>query len=249
MKRIIIILIFLIGILNLSVVYATDTNEVISEQEKTLGISGFIKQAESYTNDVFDDVNLNTLYKDALSGNISTDGIVSGIIKLLGSEVSKTIVSLGYILIIIIIHAIIKSISEGMGNNQIAEITYYVQYILIVTLIMTNFTETISMIRETINNLVGFINCLLPILLALMITTGNIVTASTVQPILLLLITFIGNFITIFLLPLILISTTLGIISKISDKVQIDKISKFFKSGVVWVLRFCTDYICTEYCH
>lgn len=79
--------------------------------------------------------------------------------------------SLGYIIIIIIIHSIVKSISEGMGTSQISEITYYVQYILIVTLIMTNFSETVVLIKETINNLVGFINCLLPILLALMMTT------------------------------------------------------------------------------
>lgn len=244
MKKIILIVIFLLSVLNLGVVYAAETNEIIDDQEKTLGISGFIKQAQEYTEEVFEDVNIGNLYKDALSGNISTDGIVSGILKLLGSEVTKTIVSLGYILVIIIIHAIIKSISEGIGNNQIGEITYYVQYILIVTLIMTNFTETISLIKDTINNLVGFINCLLPILLALMITTGNIVTASAVQPLLLLIITFIGNFITTLLLPLILISTTLGIISKISDKIQIDKISKFFKSGVVWVLRTSSNYIC-----
>ncbi|MCI8392425.1 MAG: hypothetical protein HFJ24_04330 [Clostridia bacterium] len=94
-----------------------------------------------------------------------------GVFKILGTEVTKTIKSLCYILIIIIIHSIVKSISEGMGNEQIGEITYYVQYILIVTLIMANFTDTIALIRETINNLVGFINCLLPILLALMMTT------------------------------------------------------------------------------
>ena len=158
------------------------------------------------------------------------------ILKILGSEVTKTLTSLGYILIIIIIHSIIKNISEGMGNNKTGEITYYVQYVLIVTLIMTNFSETIVLIKDTMNNLVGFINCLLPILLALMITTGNIVTASTIQPILLLIITFIGNFIVQVLLPLILIGTALGIVSKISDKIQIDKISKFFKSSVVWVL-------------
>lgn len=161
---------------------------------------------------------------------------MGGIIKILGKEVTKTIQSLGYILIIIVIHSIIKAISEGMGNEQIGEITYYVQYILIVTLIMTNFSETIVLIKDTINSLVGFINTLLPIMIALMITTGNLVTASAVQPLLLLLITFIGNFITTILLPLILIGTTLGIVSKISDKIQIDKISKFFKSSVVWIL-------------
>lgn len=30
-----------------------------------------------------------------------------------------------------------------MENSQISEITYYVQYILIVTLVMTNFADTI----------------------------------------------------------------------------------------------------------
>ncbi len=58
-----------------------------------------------------------------------------------------------------------------MGNHEIGEMTYYVQYILIVTLIMANFSDTVILIKQTINNLVGFINCLLPILIALMMTT------------------------------------------------------------------------------
>lgn len=37
-------------------------------------------------------------------------------------------------------------------------------------------------------------------------------------------------------IPLILVGTSLGIISKISDKIQINKLSKMFKSSVVWAL-------------
>ncbi len=101
---------------------------------------------------------------------------------------------------------------------------------------MSNFADIIGLAKNTIQNLVGFSYTLLPILLTLMMTTGNIVSASAVQPILLFLITFIGNMITTFLLPLILIGTALSIISKVSDKVQIDKLAKYFKSSVVWVL-------------
>lgn len=101
---------------------------------------------------------------------------------------------------------------------------------------MSNFADIIQLAKTTIQNLVGFSYTLLPILLTLMMTTGNIVSAGAVQPILLFLITFIGNIITTFLLPLILIGTALSIISKVSDKVQIDKLAKYFKSSVVWVL-------------
>lgn len=47
---------------------------------------------------------------------------------------------------------------------------------------------------------------------------------------------FIGNAITLFILPITLVATVLGIVSNLSDKVQIGKLSKFLKSGVIWFL-------------
>ena len=153
-----------------------------------------------------------------------------------GGEVLDSITVLASILVIIVIHSILKSLSDGLENKGIAQITYYVQYILIVTLIMTNFVQVLDIVKDSIQSLVGFMNSLIPILITLMITTGSIVSANLVQPIILFLITFIGNFITGVIIPLVLVSTALGVISKISDRVQVDKLSKFFKSSVVWIL-------------
>lgn len=50
------------------------------------------------------------------------------------------------------------------------------------------------------------------------------------------MINFIGNLIQEILIPVILIITSISIISKISDRVQINKISKFLKSSTVWLL-------------
>lgn len=101
---------------------------------------------------------------------------------------------------------------------------------------MSNFTDIINLAKNTIQNLVGFSYSLLPILMTLMMTTGSIASASVIQPILLFLITFIGNIITTFLLPIILVGTALSIISKVSDRIQISKLSKYCKSSVLWVL-------------
>lgn len=129
-----------------------------------------------------------------------------------------------------------KSISDNLENSGVAQITHYVTYILIVTVIMKNFSDIIVMVKSSIENLVGFTNCLLPLLINLMITTGNITSASLLQPIILFLITFIGNFINGILIPVILISVSLSIISNISDRVQVDKLAKFINSSVVWIL-------------
>ena len=50
------------------------------------------------------------------------------------------------------------------------------------------------------------------------------------------MINFIGNIIQNLIISFVLVLTSLVIISKISDKVHIDKLSKFFKSGIVWFL-------------
>lgn len=234
MKKIIIIFLIILYIFT-PISNAVD-EEIMSSQKEALGITDFIKEANNYTQKSFENVNMEEIFSSAITGEISSNKILDGILNLLGKEVKNALKTLAAVLVIILIHSILKAISENLENEGVSKITYYVQYILIVSLVMTNFSEIIIMIKEAIQNLVGFSYSLLPLLITLMLTTGNITTASIVQPILLFLITFIGNIVVNVLLPIILVGTALGIVSKISDKIQMDKIAKFLKSGAIWLL-------------
>lgn len=245
-KRIIIIILIIFA-LNGTFAYASESNnqeaessvneeEIIKSQQDNLNIDDFIEEADTYTKDVYQDIDIGELFTSAISGNIDNENILKNIVHSLGGEVFDSITVLGSILVIIVIHSILRAISEGLENKGIAQIIYYVQYILIVTLIMTNFVQIIDIVKDSIQNLVNFMNLLIPILVTLMITTGSIASASLLQPILLFLISFMGNFITVIIIPLILVSTSLGIVSNISNKIQINKLANFFKSGSIWIL-------------
>lgn len=145
------------------------TEEIISSQMDTLNISSFIKEGETYTKEVFPDINLNELLNSAIKGELNNKEIFKSLIYIFGDEVVSAISVLGSILIVIIIHSLLKNFTDSLNNGEgIGQITYYVEYILIVALIMYNFSNVINMIKESISNLVGFVNCLIPILLALM---------------------------------------------------------------------------------
>lgn len=245
MKRnIIIFLIAFFFILSLfcnsQIVYATEDTasqeEILESQQDSLNISSFIEEAQKYTEETFEDLDMGEIFSSAITGDIDNETIFKALANMVGKEVLDCITVLGSIIVIIVIHSILKSISEGLENKSISQITYYVQYILIVTLIMTNFADILSMVRTSIDSLVGFMNSLVPLLITLMLTTGNIASAGIIEPIILFIITFIGNFITTVLIPFVLISNVLGIVSKVSDRVQVDKLGKFFNSSVVWVL-------------
>lgn len=149
------------------------------------------------------------------------------------------------VLIVIIIHSIFKAIIENLGNTSSVKIVYFIQYLIIVTLITNSLVSIIDITRDTIQEVVNFMNLLIPLLSTLMLTTGCITSIGIVQPILLFMISFIGNFISNFIIPMLLISITFGIVSNISDKVQIDRLSQFLKSSIVWILGIIlTIFVC-----
>ena len=212
-----------------------DTEAILESQSETLGISSFIEEADKYKNDEFD-FDVGDLITEAIKGEIDNESIGQKILNILFSQVGEAIKSIGIILVIVIISSILKSISDDLDNKGIAQISHYVRYILIVTIIMKNFSDIIVMCRTSIENLVGFSNSLIPLLITLMITTGNIASAGMLQPIILFIITFIGNFINTILIPAALVAVALNVISNISDRVQIDKLGTFINKTVIWIL-------------
>lgn len=234
MKKICIVL-FLICMMISNCSYAK-TDETIEEQKETFGISDFIKESQKYKGDFLEDIDMSELMNNAIQGNVDNNVLIKKVIKLFGTEVRSSVKTLISILVIIVIHSVLKAISDSLENNNISEIIYYVQYILIVTVIMSNFNSIIQTVKETSQNLVAFMNMLVPILITLMVYTGSITTSGILEPFILFMINFVGNMIQSILIPLMLIITVFSIISKISNKIQIDKISSFLKSSVIWFL-------------
>lgn len=232
----ILLLSFLLIMLMPCKLFAETEDEILDSTEEKFNINGFIKETQEYAGDFFEDMDLSDMLNQAIQGKVDNQSILKKIIKLLGKEVNSSLKTLISILVIIVIHGILKSITDNLDNKNISQIIYFVQYILIVTLIMSNFTEIIKLVKETADDLVGFINVLLPLLLTLIVYTGGIVTSSIIEPIILFAINLIGNAIKDILIPIMLIIVVFSIISKISERVQIDKLSKFLKSSVIWFL-------------
>ena len=215
---------------------SSSDNGLIENQEEELGIQDFLKNSKEYIEENFDDINIEDMLDSAIKGEVDNSSLIHSIFNLFGKEVSSSIKVIGSILAIIVIHSILKAISDSLENDGISKLIYYVQYILIITIIMANFSDIVKMVQNTTVNLVAFMNMLVPLLITLMISTGSIATSGILEPIILFTINFMGNIIQGIIIPLILIFASLVILSKLSDNIRVDKLSKLLKSGVVWFL-------------
>ena len=236
MKKLITIFAILICIFSTSISIADTEDEVINSQMDSFNISNFIDEANKYSNNILKDIDIHELLNNAIKGEVDTNQLLKNIFPLLGTEIKEALKVMGSILIIVLIHSVLKSISDNLNNKSVAQITYYVQYILIATVIMTNFSSIITLSKEAVGNMISFIQLLFPLLMTLMLASGSVVSVNLVQPIILFIINLISNIFQSIIIPIILVGTALAIVSKISDRIQIDKLSKFLKSSSVWVI-------------
>ena len=236
MKKLITIFAILICIFGTSISIADTEDEVINSQMDSFNISSFIDEANKYSNNILKDIDIHELLNNAIKGEVDTNQLLKNIFPLLDTEIKEALKVMGSILIIVLIHSVLKSISDNLNNKSVAQITYYVQYILIATVIMTNFSSIITLSKEAVGNMISFIQLLFPLLMTLMLASGSAVSVNLVQPIILFIINLISNIFQSIIIPIILVGTALAIVSKISDRIQIDKLSKFLKSSSVWVI-------------
>ena len=146
--------------------YATENEEetlsqedLLESQMDELKISDFLQQGKQYTEDVYGEIDFQEVLTNAFSGKIDHEEIFQGIFQQVGKEGLENVTLILNILIIIIIHSILRSFTEGLENKGIGKVAYFTQYILIATIILTSFTQIIEMVKDSIENLTGFMNC------------------------------------------------------------------------------------------
>lgn len=207
----------------------------LKEAEDTYNVGDFINESKKYTNDI----DIGDIYKSSLTGKVDNNKIIKVVLRICSRTMKKTLENFSSIVLIILIGAILKAISENLGNESVSKIAYFVQFILIVTILLKNFSDIIIEIKSSMSDLLAFSNTLIPLLSTLLIASGHISTSSMLEPLLMLAVTFSCNFIQKVVIPIVLISTAINIVSNLSDQIQLKKFSCFLKKGSIWILT-CT---------
>lgn len=212
------------------------------------------KEAEEDILEAFDFGDVNQVLKDILPEEKMDFGetvraIIKGDVKLsvellekLVSEQlfyefrqnKKTVV---HILIIAIIAAIFTNFSSVFQNKQIGEISFYVLYLLLITICLSTFQILIDGVGGDLEKLTAFMRVLGPLyFLAVAISTGS-GTAIIFYNLLLFLIYIVELLILNFLLPLLHIYMVIRVLNNLSAEEYLSKFAELIEFIVTWTLK------------
>lgn len=230
-KKISILLLLIITLLSNNT-YASN-NELLETQSSELNIDKFISETEQI---VDQNIDFKEIFNESVKGKTSSNLIIKTIGTVLGKELKEALNMVTSILIIILLHGILKSISSNLGNEQTGKIGYFIQLILLITVLVKVYTQIMEVVKNTLGTISSFIYTLIPFFMSVIVSTGNITTATGIQTIILVSTNIITSFINNIVIPIIIIATAIGIISNISDDIKMNKIAKYMKSCIIWIL-------------
>jgi len=204
----------------------------------TFDIKDIANQIKVEDNEFLEDMNIEEMLVNLQNGDFSFDykKVYTSILNFLFKEVKSCFPLMIQIVAIAILGALIKNLQSSMDSGGVSEIAFYVTYILVITLVVSSFVQAIDVAKDTVNSLMNFMQALLPILISLMAATGCVVSSSAIYPVIIIATETISNVVVNFIIPLVLLAFTIGIIGNISEKINVKGISKGMKCLAIWIL-------------
>lgn len=202
-------------------------------------LKGYINELKSYGTEAFPEIYDDKFIEELLSGKVNVDSgnFIERILNIFIKEIRTSLKLVFKIITISIFCAIIKNL-QSSNENGVSEVAFYVCYMVIATLIITSFVSVVELCQNTVKTLNSFMGVLIPIIIIYLTISGHITLVSTLQPVLIGMITLISNVVSNVLIPIILVSTILNIISNISEEVDVSKIGALIKKSAMFVLEF-----------
>ena len=210
--------------------------DLLINQKEILGINDFLDEAKQFSKDAFGSNNLDSLYENIINGDILKCFETIDFKGIIFSQIFEAIKLIVLMLEVIIICSVLKNILDSLKVSNAGKNVYFVQYFVLVILIVNAFVPILKFTVEAINRIISFMNMLIPLLITLILSTGNIVTTSMMEPVLVISMNFIANFINSFVVPFCLISFVISVISNLLGKIKLEKISKILRNDIVWTL-------------
>lgn len=236
-KFIFIVLVFVFLPVN---VYATEgsLSDSIKKETEKFDFSPLEELRDKYKDeDILGDKSFKEVVLELASGNSSVDSetITNYIFAKIHDGLKKGMVSLSYILFVVIMCGMIKNIGanqlDDMGN-----ICEYVGFLIVVITLIGTFNEFIQLTGELTSLMQSFVRVIFPPLLTLMTAVGGVSSVGVFQPAMVVLsgsmIEFMGNMI----MPIGIFGGMTGILSGVSDRIKLEKLSGFCGSAAKWLM-------------
>lgn len=233
--------------------YGMDTEKILEKarenQISTLELGEwetYLRELDRDVRELVPDLSLQKIWTDMRSGQLQFNfgELFMGILRYFFRELLASSTLLGEIIILSIICVILQNLQAAFEKGTVGKVAYGIVFLVLASLALGSFTLAMDTGREAIDQMVSFVHALLPLLITLLTAVGGITTAALMHPFILIALGTFSTLIKNLVLPLIYFAAVLGIVSQLSERFQVSRMTSLFKQISVGLLSlFLTVFI------
>lgn len=215
-------------------------NNLIESQSRTVElqrISETIKKSSSRDiEEILPGYDPEKIIDNLTKGDMGFDisGFMKNLAKYAVAEIVGNIDVIIKVLVIAALCALLKALQTSLLSESVGELAFYSCYIVMISLLIVSFSMAVKMVGGVINDMVSFMQAMVPPMISVLAASGNVVSAGIFQPMFIMGVEFAAVLMRDFILPLIYLTFVISIVENISDNIQISRISGFLKQLSGW---------------
>jgi stage III sporulation protein AE len=159
-----------------------------------------------------------------------------GMIKFLFHEFVVNGKLLGSLILLTIFSMFLQSMQNAFESSTISKVAYSIVYMVLVIIALNSFHIVIEYTNEAIGSMISFVLALIPLLLALIASSGGIISAAFFHPVILFLMNISGMFMQFVILPLLFLATLLSIVSTMSDQYKVTQLAQLLRNWSIGLM-------------
>lgn len=143
---------------------------------------------------------------------------------------------LASIVVLSVFSQILQTLQGAFEKNSISKIAYAIVYTVLIIIAINSFSVAIGYAKSAIENMIHFMAAMIPLLLTMLASMGNVVSASVMHPLIVFMVHTVGTLIYTIIFPLLFFSAVLHIVSTLSDKYKVTQLADLLRKVSVGML-------------
>ncbi|RNB75075.1 stage III sporulation protein AE [Brevibacillus panacihumi] len=177
-------------------------------------------------------------------GEFSLSSFLKGLMKFAFHEILMNGKLLSSIIVITVFAMILETMQNAFERNTVSTVAYSIAYLVLMVLAINSFHLAITYAKDAIVNMSDFMLAMIPLVIALLASVGNLATATMFHPLIIFMINISGMMITYVVFPLLFLSAMLSIVSMFSERYKVTQLATLLRNIAMGVLgSFLTIFL------
>ncbi|MGI8383400.1 stage III sporulation protein AE [Robertmurraya sp. P23] len=160
----------------------------------------------------------------------------NGIIKFIFHEFVVNGKLLGTLILLTVFSMFLQTLQNSFEKSTVSKVAYAIVFMVLIIIALNSFHIAIQYTNDTITTMISFILALIPLLLALIASSGGLVSAAFFHPVILFLMNSSGMFIQYVVLPLLFLGAVLSIVSILSEHHKVTQLGNLLRNWSIGLL-------------